>query len=343
MTWESRNNALGVTQFYGGAANAVTGKIIGGTQDNGTVRYQGDAEDWFILKGALTGDGGFCAADQVSESEAPYYYGEAPNLQIYRSTDGGPTGKHYIIDGPNGIPRDCPGGVPCALSIAPFVLDPNNRERILAGGRSLWRTNNARADALDVDWCEIKQQPDASAISSIAVAADNSDLIWVGDIGGKVFYTTNGTAGPECPSPSSTPSWISGDPGHVLPFRMCTRITIAPAQPTEDPQGPRAVYATFGAFTRNNVWKRDISGTWANIHSNLPPLPVFSLVISPANPSFLYIGTELGVFASFNDGISWSPANGGPANTQVVELFWMGPTLVAATHGRGMFLLHSPE
>ena len=344
VTWTSLNNALGVTQFYGGAANAITGKIIGGTQDNGTVRYEGDAEDWHILEGALTGDGGFCAADQVGESELPYYYGEAPKLQIYRSIDNA-ISKHYIIDGPHGIPRSCQGAVPCAVFAAPFVLDPNNRARILAGGRSLWRTNNARAeDALDVCWAEIKQQlADISPITAIAVATGNSDLIWVGHLDGSVFYTTNGTLGAACPSPSPTPSWTSGDPGNVLPhFRMCTRITIAPVQPTNDPQAQRPVYATFGGFTQSSVWKRDSNGAWSNIHNNLPKLPVFSLVISPANPNFLYIGTELGVFASFDDGAHWSPANGGPANTQVVELFWLGPKLVAVTHGRGMFVLPPP-
>ena len=345
VTWVSQNHALGVTQFYGGAANAITGTIIGGTQDNGTERYQGNPEDWHILKGALTGDGGFCAADQVSESEEPYYYGEAPNLQIYRSIDDA-VSKHYIIDGPNGIPRSCLGGVPCADFVAPFVLDPNNRARILGGGRSLWRTNNAReGDPLDVCWTEVKQQlADISPISAIAVAMGNSDLIWVGHQNGSVFYTTNGTVGAACPSPSSTPTWTSGDPGNVLPhFRKCTRITIAPSQPTDDPQAQRPVYATFGGFTQGSVWKRDSSGTWANIHNNLPKLPVFSLVISPNNPNVLYVGTELGVFASFDDGAHWSPANGGPANTQVVELFWMGSKLLAVTHGRGMFFLPPPE
>jgi photosystem II stability/assembly factor-like uncharacterized protein len=343
VRWTSRNNALGVTQFYGGAGNAITGKIIGGAQDNGTLRYEGDAEDWHVLKGALSGDGGFCAADQVGESERPNYYGEAPNLQIYRSNDGA-ISKQYIIDNPvNGIPRNC-GGVPCALFVAPFVLDPNNRERILAGSRSLWRTNNATVDnPLDVCWAEIKQQrADLRPISAIAVAAADPNLIWVGYVDGSVFYTTDGTAGAECPSPSPTPSWNSGDSGQVLPEgRTCTRITIAPPQPTDDPQAVRPVYVTFGGFPQSNgnVWKRDSNGAWSDVHHNLPKLPVYSLVISPSNPHFLYVGTELGVFASSDDGAHWSPANGGPANTQVVELFWMGPRLVAVTNGRGMFVL----
>ena len=48
----------------------------------------------------------------------------------------------------------------------------------------------------------------------------------------------------------------------------------------------------------------------------------------------------MGVFASANGGQTWSPSNDGPTNCSVDELFWMGNTLVAATHGRGMFSIN---
>jgi hypothetical protein len=51
----------------------------------------------------------------------------------------------------------------------------------------------------------------------------------------------------------------------------------------------------------------------------------------------IYLGTEVGVFASEDDGAHWSPANDGPANVSVDQLLWMGETLTAVTHGRGMF------
>jgi hypothetical protein len=35
-----------------------------------------------------------------------------------------------------------------ALASAPFVLDPNDSRVLLAGGKSLWRCADARADAL---------------------------------------------------------------------------------------------------------------------------------------------------------------------------------------------------
>ena len=44
------------------------------------------------------------------------------------------------------------------------------------------------------------------------------------------------------------------------------------------------------------------------------------------------------MFTSRDGGSSWFTTNNGPANVSVDELFWLdNATLVAATHGRGMF------
>jgi chitinase len=58
----------------------------------------------------------------------------------------------------------------------------------------------------------------------------------------------------------------------------------------------------------------------------------------PANPSWLYAATSVGIFVSENGGATWSTSNEGPANIRVRELFWIdNNTLGAATYGRGMF------
>ena len=64
-----------------------------------------------------------------------------------------------------------------------------------------------------------------------------------------------------------------------------------------------------------------------------------SITIAPADPNTLYIGTEVGIYGSSNDGASWSTGNDGPANVSVDELFWLSNKLVAVTHGRGMFTI----
>ena len=69
----------------------------------------------------------------------------------------------------------------------------------------------------------------------------------------------------------------------------------------------------------------------------LASLPVWSIAINPPNSAWLHAGTELGVFTSEDSGATWQSVTDGPANVPVYDLSWMGNTLLAATHGRGIF------
>jgi hypothetical protein len=53
----------------------------------------------------------------------------------------------------------------------------------------------------------------------------------------------------------------------------------------------------------------------------------------------LYAGTELGVFVSFDDGAHWSALQHGLPTTPIHDLTVHGADLVAATHGRGFWIL----
>ena len=309
------NNNLGITQFYGGAGNHTSGRIIGGTQDNGTLRYTGNTETWNFMNG---GDGGWSASDPTDPN---YFYGEFQWLQIHRSSNGG-TSSQTIYSGIT----DAVASAGTTNFISPFILDPNNANVLLAGGANLWRTTNAKG-VVPLGWTIIKPTV-GSNISAITVAKGNSDIVWVGHNNGSVYVSTDGTA--------AVPTWTQVDnnaPG--LPDgRRATRITV-------DPTNANRVYVTFGGFTSGNVWRSDNAGaSWTNITNNLPAAPVRSIVVWQDNPNYLYVGTEVGVFASANGGLSWSPSNDGPTNCSVDELFWMGNTLVAATHGRGMFSIN---
>lgn len=333
--WQELNNNLGITQFYGAAGNSSSGVIIGGTQDNGTLRYLGGTETWDDMYG---GDGGYNAADPTNSN---YFYGEYVFLNIHRSSNGG-TSSDYISgqywNGSAWAWKSAPYVIDDArLSqanfIAPFIIDPNNATRLLAGGRSLWRTNDARTantTSTGPTWANIKAPTSGNSnISAIAVAAGNSSLIWVGHNNGDVYSTTTGTV--------VSPTWTRADLGTPnLPARQVTRITI-------DPANPQKVYVTFGGFSADNVWRTTNGGaTWTDITGSgltgLPDVPVRSLVINPNNSNWLYVGTEVGIFASEDGGATWGVPHDGPANVSVDELFWLDSnTLIAATHGRGLY------
>ncbi|MDX2036901.1 MAG: hypothetical protein SFX72_09630 [Isosphaeraceae bacterium] len=325
--WQSLNRNYGVTQFYGAAANINSGRIVGGTQDNGTLRYippSGSGTGPQAYTEMFGGDGGWCAADPTDPN---FFYGEYVYLQIHRSTDAG-TSSTYIHNAtsPGGLADAVPGG---ANFIAPFVLDPNNPNTMLAGGRRLWRSINVKAST--PAWTAIKPQHPAtgapSNISAIAVrrtpgAPVGSRTVWVGHNNGDVFRSLNATL--------TSPTWTQADTG--LPNgRICNRVVI-------DTADPNRVYACFGGYSSGNLWRTTNNGTaWTNIAASLPAVPIFDLAIHPDNPNFLYAATEVGVFASADQGATWQPTNQGPANVAVFEMFWMKNVLVAVTHGRGIF------
>ncbi|URM89095.1 hypothetical protein LUW75_02655 [Streptomyces sp. MRC013] len=342
--WTELVNNYGATQFYGGAGNASTGTIIGGAQDNGTLAVDPAAgsETWRKIFG---GDGGWCAADP---SDPDVFYGEYVHLGIHRCTDGATTdgvsaGEPWYERYINGQVLDpvanawqwkpVPYRIPDAMTgdalfIAPFVLDPNEPRRILAGGMSLWRTDDAGEPntlSSGPGWRSVKP-PAGRPVSAIAVAPGHPEVVWVGHADGQVFRTGDGT--------DPVPSWdrvgVTG-PRPLEPARYCTCLTA-------HPDDPDTVYATFGGYVRGNVWATgDGGGEWVNLGSALPAAPVRALAVHPRHPAYLYCGTEVGLFASEDAGLSWSPTNEGPTNCSVDDLFWMGGTLVCVTHGRGMF------
>jgi photosystem II stability/assembly factor-like uncharacterized protein len=337
--WTELVNSFGVTQFYGGAGNSTSGKIVGGAQDNGTICFDPatGTESWKTIFG---GDGGWCAADPT---DPDVFYGEYTYLNIHRNTDGGSSddtqGDRYISGQFwNAAVGDwdwkpVPYRIPDAMSfdalfIAPFVLDPNEPARLIAGGLSLWRTNDAKAPNTPTsgpEWHAIKPST-GSHVSAIAIAAGNSDVIWVGHKNGMVFRTLNGTA--------QVPTWQRMDGTGSKPLRAqryCTCITI-------DPADGQVVYVAFGGFVRGNVWVTSDGGAkWKDLSATLPAAPVRAIAVHPRRTEFVYVGTEVGVFASEDAGATWSPTNEGPTNCSVDDLFWMEETLVCATHGRGMF------
>lgn len=313
--WTSLQARYRATQFYGAAGDGTSGRIVGGTQDNGTQTLNSGAASALLTYG---GDGGFCAIDP---SNPLYLYGEYINLLLNRSTNGGASAA------------DISAGIGDAGSnanfIAPFILDPNNPNTLLAGGRSLWRSTNVKAAT--PSWSAIRSAG-SDNISAIAVAPGNSAVIWVGLNNGEVWKTSNGTA--------AVPTWTAVDDNSAknpLPNRYVTRLFV-------DASDGSKAYAALGGWSSDNLWRTVDGGTnWTRITgsggSALPAAPIRGFTRHPSNASWLYVGTEVGVFASEDAGVSWSTSNEGPTNASVDELTFMAnsTTLLAATHGRGLW------
>lgn len=329
------NSNLAITQLYGAGVNPTTGHILAGAQDNGTMLYTGNPNAWQPVFG---GDGGFCAADPT---DPLYFYGETQYLNIFRSTTGGSSGD-YIYQGISDA------GTLRTNFIPYFLLDVNEPNRMLAAGRSLWRSDNVKAP--NPTWTAIKpsieteptpededEPPGAHFaenspynISTIAVALGDSDVVWVGHNNGEVWKTANGTA--------AEPAWTRVDENGVgLPDRWISRIVI-------DPTDHERVYVSIMGWTSDNVWKTaDGGATWEDVSGDgatgLPDAPVSALAQHREQSNWLYAGTDIGVFYSIDDGHTWAPSDAGIGLIAIDELVWKDDrTLMAVTYGRGIYL-----
>lgn len=349
--WRSLNATYATTQFYGGAYNPGSGEFMGGAQDNGTLELDKD-DDITKWRTTSSGDGGFCFSHPRLGNT---FFGEYVNLDLVRSSDDGRTAQDL-----SGVVNWLPDGsavwkadglyIPDAKAafndnldfdhkttnfVAPFAVDMNAPNRIFAGGAQLWRTEDADAAITDntgPHWHSVKDaMPGKSPerlISAIAISPADSSLLWIGYNSGRIFQTSN--------AKDALPKWqeVHVRDHQKSPLgRMSTRIVFSASD-------PKTVYLTFGGYETDNIWlSRDSGTTWSSIHSNLPKMPIYVVTQHPVKPQILYVGSELGVFTSQNGGGTWSPANTGPASCSVQDLFWKGRELVAATHGRGMFII----
>lgn len=327
--WSHASNGLNVTQFYSGAGrSAAGGRIVGGTQDNGTLVLANG--QWRFWEG---GDGGPVAVDPSSDL---ILYGSLYYLAIFRSTSGG-VSRSYICNGITEAfkPEGGGGDFYCGSTttqranfIAPFVLDPGNPNRILAGADSLWVSDNVRSPT--PAWRAIKQPSPVTEnyINAVAVAERDGNVVYVGHNNGEVYRSLDAL--------SPAPTWTRVGQGSI-PARVVRRILV-------DRDNPNRVIVAVTGFTPHNLWQTTDGGaTWASITGNLPSAPIFDIQRHPVRGEWLYAATSVGVFTSEDGGTRWSTTNEGPANIRVRELFWLdNSTLVAATFGRGMYKVSVP-
>ena len=85
----------------------------------------------------------------------------------------------------------------------------------------------------------------------------------------------------------------------------------------------------------------DFGAHWTNVSANLPNAPVNAIEVDwRTSPATLYAATDVGVFWSQSGGLSWNNTSVGMPSLMVVDvkLDPVADKLLAATHGRGMYV-----
>lgn len=303
--WTGLNTTLSITQFYPGISVSPTSAttFLAGAQDNGTTEG-GTALGW---SSQIGGDGAQTAYDfktgatfagltSGSSKLSPRRRNAGSSVWNVKST-GINTGDNY-----NWVP--------------PMTMDPRNPSVLYFGTNKVYRTTNS-GDG----WTVIS--PDLSngtgSLTTIAVSAADSQVVYAGTDDGRIQMTTNLGA-----------TWAVGS---GAPTKYVTKIIV-------DPLDPRIAYATFSGFTGGHVSKTTTGKAWTDISFNLPNAPVNGIVFQPGTRE-LDVATDVGVFALAEGATSWVPLMTSLPSVPVIDLVYDGPRgrLVAATHGRGIWTL----
>ncbi|HUQ81663.1 MAG TPA: dockerin type I domain-containing protein [Gemmatimonadaceae bacterium] len=306
-SWLSRNTNLSITQFYPGIAvhPSLPNQIVGGLQDNGTVMGTG-LPTWDALFG---GDGGYAAINYQDPTVSWVTCQWANPPCIYRRASSPTVRFDSRIAGINGTDR--------AAFIPPLVMDPTTPTTLYFGTLKLYKTTN---DGVTWTTSGTDLSKGNGNISAIAPSLADPQVVYVGTNDGNVQVSTDGGT-----------SFTLRTTG--LPNRAVTDIAVDRAN------AQRAV-VTFSGFGVPHVYlTTDGGGTWTSVSNGLPDVPHNAVALIPGG-NRIFVGTDLGVYESGDNGATWTPGPSGMPNVTVTDLVYHGAsgTLIAATHGRGVFL-----
>ncbi len=209
-----------------------------------------------------------------------------------------------------------------------------------AGGVSggVWKTTDAGQS-----WHPVSDRLANIAVNSMAIDPEDPEVIYIGTGEGYFREIVRGTWLPL----RGAGIYKSGDGGRSwgLASYWWAR-DLGPSFVHAD-QHAIVFHPDYDGVSNTSMFSATDGGeTWSSIDGHgataVPDIPVHSIVVDPANPERLYIGTDLGVFTTINGGRTWAVENNGFANV-VTEWLTLGtdgdgkPWLFAFTHGRGAF------
>lgn len=313
VSWKPRNNNLQVTQFYGFDIDHSRPNInYGGTQDNGTLGNDADT-NWSFIAG---GDGFRTVVNY-----------DNPNIIYGQSTPGGVI-KPFKLNLKTGAFTYLDKGITFDASVwdPPLVIDPQISSILYYGRNRLYASYNE-----GTNWEVLKTPPVNGRYTAIDISPLNSEHIMAGTSGGDLLISTDGGE-----------KWTNVS-GNGLVNRWVTDIAFSN-------QVEGTAFVTFSGFFTPHIFKTtDFGKSWINISKSFPDIPVNTIAIHPFNDDILFVGTDIGVFASYDGGVNWFPFGRNLPRSPVTDMKFCKYSLTSqtiplrvATHGRGIWEVAVP-
>ena len=231
------------------------------------------------------------------------------------------------------------------LRTQPIVFSPADPHVLYFAANSLWKTMDGGRS-----WQQIspdltrktfgppatigkfRSEKTAEAIQRgviYAVAPSPLDInrIWAGTDDGLIHLTTDGGK-----------TWNNVTPPGITPFQ---KVAILEASHTN----AQTAYAAINTLRLDDLHPhilrtRDSGKTWTEIVAGMPANEDVNVVREdPKRKGLLFAGTERAVYVSFDDGDNWQSLRLNMPASSVRDVIIKDDDLVAATHGRGFWIL----
>ncbi len=226
----------------------------------------------------------------------------------------------------------------------PIVFSPHDPDVLYAAGNKVFRSTDEGMSWEAISDDLTHADPDTMGVSgpltmdsagaemyatifSLMVSAHRDGVLMTGSDDGRVHVTTNGGG-----------DWHEVTPPDLARFSQITMLE-------ESPHRDGTVFMTVARHKMGDyapyVYRTDDLGeSWTRIDEGIPD-GEFCRVIreDPARQGLLYVGTELGIHVSFDDGASWQSLQANLPVSPVYDFVVKDHDLVVATHGRSFWIL----
>jgi photosystem II stability/assembly factor-like uncharacterized protein len=322
--------------------------VCGAQQDNTTICVP--SKDWKHMN-LLGGQYGF----SVGGGESGYIANDPNNPNIYYAGSyGGELSRFDYSDGQTravNIVPDNPMGY-SSIDIPerfqwtyPIVFDPQDKNTLYATSQHVWKSTNGGQSWEKISPDLTRHDPATLAASGGPITLDQTgvetfatvfalqpsrlepDVIWAGSDDGLVNVTRDNGR-----------TWTNVTPSSFPKYLKITTIEDSPSRPgTAFLAGNQYLLDDLHPYLFKTT---DYGKHWVSIANGIPADEVVhSVREDPARPGLLYLGTERGVWVSFDDGASWQKLQRNLPVTQVADLAVTDHDLVIATHGRSFWVL----
>ncbi|MDT4953302.1 MAG: hypothetical protein QOJ02_1440 [Acidobacteriota bacterium] len=335
QSWSSWYNQPTAQLYHVGADNAFPYRVCSGQQESGSV----------------------CISSRGNDGEITFRDWHAVAAEEYGFVTPDPLDPEIVFGGKltrydrrtsqvqNILPKPFRSADFRILRTEPVIFSPVDPHVLYFAANTLWKTKDGgqsweqispdltrKTFDVPVNVGKYRSLPTAQAtqrgvIYTVAPSPLDINRLWIGTDDGLIHLTTDGGA-----------HWTDTTPAQLTAWQ---KISLIDASHFDAQTAYAAVNTIRLDDLRPHIYRtRDSGKSWTEIRNGIPDGETVNVVREdPERKGLLFAGTERAVYVSFDDGDHWQPLRLNMPATSVRDLIIKGDDLVAATHGRGFWIL----